>query len=178
MKWYRAVALCVGAAALASCSDAPTVPSNAATGAIPGPRFAASGVSGATYTTNNPAVDGLGTCNNGPSAIDPTVNCNIYDQKAYVWLTGGPPSGGSALEDGTYFFAVLDPGGQHNDVNDGENAPVFGGDVNTNKNLSDEHDAYTNRTFTVSGCKSFCRLRLSIICCRRPSLPEAVRMRL
>lgn len=151
-KLYAGLSL-VGAGALVlACADSSKVV--APSGSAVTPRFAASGVSGATYTTNNPAVDGLGTCNNGnPAATDPTVNCNIYDQKAYVWLTGGPTGGGSALEDGTYFFAVLDPGGQHNDVNDGQNSPVFGGDVNTNKNLSDEHDAYTNRTFTVAGGK-------------------------
>ena len=151
-KLYAGLSL-VGAGVLVlACADSSKVV--APTGGVASPRFAGSGVAGATFTTNNPAVDGLGTCNNGnPAATDPTINCNIYDQKGYVWLTGGPTSGGSALEDGTYFFAVLDPGGQHNDVNDGQNSPVFGGDVNTNKNLSDEHDPYTNRTFTVAGGK-------------------------
>jgi hypothetical protein len=153
MKWYLAGA--VGAAVLlAGCTDNSNVTSPSPKSGVNGPSLSASGVSGATYTTNNPAVDGLGTCNNGnPAAVDPTVNCNIYDQKAFVWLTGGPPSGGSALEDGTYFFAVLVPGGQNNDVNDGQNSPDFGGDVGTNKNLSDEHDSYQNRTFVVSGGK-------------------------
>ena len=152
-RWYAAIPA-AGVAALAlACSDTPpTAPERAAS--APTPRFAASGVSGATFTTNNPAIDGLGTCNNGnPAATDPTINCNIYDQKAYVWLTGGPTSGGSALEDGIYFFAVLVPGGQNNDVNDGQNSPVFGGSTATNKNLSDEWDAYSNRTFTVAGGK-------------------------
>lgn len=152
-RWFATVPAAITLGLVVACntdSPVPTAPSGSALT----PRFAASGVAGATYTTNNPVVDGLGTCNNGnPAATDPTINCNIYDQKAYVWLTGGPTGGGSALEDGTYFFAVLDPGGQHNDVNDGQNSPVFGGNVNTNKNLSDEHDAYTNRTFTVAGGK-------------------------
>ena len=151
-KLYAGLSLIGAGALVLACADGSKVV--APSGSVASPRFAASGVAGATFTTNNPAVDGLGTCNNGnPAATDPTINCNIYDQKAYVWLTGGPTSGGSALEDGTYFFAVLDPGGQHNDVNDGQNSPVFGGDVNTNKNLSDEHDPYTNRTFTVAGGK-------------------------
>ena len=146
MKWYGAAASLAAAVALAACSpdSAPLSPAAAPLK----PTLAASGVAGATYTTNNPYVDGLGTCNNGnPDATDPTINCNIYDRKSYVWLTGGPTVSG--LEDGTYFFAVLVPGGQNNDVNDGQNSPTFGGDVNTNLNLSDEWDAYTNRTFVV-----------------------------
>ena len=89
-------------------------------------------VSGAVYTTVNEAVDGPGHCQNG----NPAVNCNIYDGKEYVWLNGGPASNGLS-PDGTYFFAVLEPGGQ-SDPNDGGA-----------KNLSDDYDAYTNRTFTV-----------------------------
>jgi hypothetical protein len=91
-------------------------------------------VSGAGYTTVNTAVDGSGHCKNG----NPGVNCNIYDGKQYVWLNGGPAAGGLG-PDGQYFFAVLAPGGQPN--------PNDGGP----KNLSDDYDAYTNRTFTVTG---------------------------
>lgn len=149
MRWYGA-AVPLTAVVLAACSldQTPLAPSAAAPLK---PTLAASGVAGATYTTNNPDVDGLGTCGNGPDSSDPTINCNIYDRKSYVWLTGGPSASG--LEDGTYFFAVLVPGGQNNDVNDGQNSPTFGGDVNTNKNLSDEHDAYTNRIFVVEDHK-------------------------
>ena len=95
---------------------------------------AASAVSGAGYTTVNTAVDGAGHCKNG----NPGVNCNIYDGKQYVWLNGGPAGNGLG-PDGQYFFAVLAPGGQPN--------PNDGGP----KNLSDDFDAYTNRTFTVTG---------------------------
>lgn len=90
-------------------------------------------VSGAGYTTVNPAVDGPNHCKNG----NPGVNCNIYDGKQYVWLNGGPAANGLG-PDGQYFFAVLVPGGQPN--------PNDGGP----KNLSDDFDAYTNRTFTVT----------------------------
>src|SRR5947208_973316 len=98
----------------------------------------AAAVSGAAFTTTNTSAtagDGTGHCQNG----NENVNCNIYDGKQFVWLTGGP--GPSALEDGTYFFAVLTPGGQ-NDPNDGGA-----------NNLSDvpDGDAYTDRTFSVSG---------------------------
>lgn len=90
-------------------------------------------VSGAAFTTVNETVDGTGHCKNG----NPAVNCNIYDGKQYVWLNGGPSV--AYVGDGDYFFAVLDPGGQA-DPNDG-----------AAKNLSDDFDSYTNRTFSVSG---------------------------
>jgi hypothetical protein len=87
----------------------------------------------AAFTTTDPSVDGGGHCKNGNEA----VNCNIYDGKTYVWMNGGPV--GAGLADGDYFFAVLDPGGQQS-PNDG-----------TPGNLSSPNDAYTNRTFHVSG---------------------------
>lgn len=90
-------------------------------------------VTGADYTTVNEAVDGPGRCFNG----NPGVNCNQYTAKRYVWLNGGPPVNGIG-PNGLYFFAVLAPGGQP-DPNDG--GP---------KNLSDDFDAYTNRTFTIT----------------------------
>lgn len=48
-----------------------------------------------------------GVCLNGP---DPSVNCNIYSQKEDVFLSGSPTA--ASLDTGTYYFAVLDPGGQ------------------------------------------------------------------
>src|SRR3954453_11405248 len=99
-------------------------------------------VSGAGYTTINSTADGGGTgagdglCFNGNG----NVNCNQYFSKQFVWINGGPDNNG--LSDGTYFFAVLVPGNQP-DPND--RVPP----VATDGNLSDEHDAYTNRTFTV-----------------------------
>lgn len=99
----------------------------------------AGAVSGAGYTTVNTAVDGSNHCKNG----NPGVNCNIYDGKQYVWLNGGPAANGLG-PNGSYFFAVLEPGGQPN-PNDGGAIPAVGG-----KNLSDDFDAYTNRTFTIA----------------------------
>ena len=90
-------------------------------------------VTGAAFTTVNAGVDGSGHCKNG----NPAVNCNIYDGKEFVWLNGGPSV--AYVGDGDYFFAVLEPGGQAN-PNDG-----------SSQNLSDDFDAYTNRTFSVSG---------------------------
>jgi hypothetical protein len=108
--------------------------------------YAAGGVAGAAFTTTNPLVDRdrdpntnalLTTptiCFNGPDGQTPAINCNIYDQKQFVWLNGGPDAAG--LESGTYFWVVMAPGGQP--------TPLDGGV----KNLSDDTDLYTNRIFT------------------------------
>jgi hypothetical protein len=90
-------------------------------------------VTGAAFTTTNTSVDGTGHCQNG----NEDVNCNIYDGKQYVWMNGGPST--AYVGDGSYFFAVLAPGGQA-DPNDG-----------SAKNLSDDFDQYGNRTFQVTG---------------------------
>ena len=77
---------------------------------------------GAAYTTDNPGFyDGSYSdqaCLNGPAHTSPSVNCNIYPDKRDVWINGGPSNGQNQLTDGTYFFAVLVPGGQP-DANDG-----------------------------------------------------------
>lgn len=93
-------------------------------------------VSGAAFTTVNEGVDGTDHCKNG----NPNVNCNIYDGKEFVWLNGGPST--AYVGDGDYFFAVLEPGGQGGGANPNDGTP---------KNLSDDFDAYTNRSFSVSG---------------------------
>jgi hypothetical protein len=102
-----------------------------------GASSALANVAGAGFTTDDPAV--TAACLNGPSHLTPSVNCNIYGAKEDVWINGGPSGGQNHLSDGSYFFAVLDPGGQP-DPNDG-----------SAKNLSSPNDAYTDRTFTVSG---------------------------
>jgi hypothetical protein len=108
-------------------------------------------VGGAAFTTDNPAVDGIGHCQNGPSgATTPAINCNIYDGKEFVWLNGGPDKN-QLKPDGYYFFAVLSPGGQPT-PNDGTGA---GADQGTPKNLSDDFDAYTNRTFLAEDGEAF-----------------------
>jgi hypothetical protein len=76
-------------------------------------------------------VSSTGVCMNGP---DPSVNCNIYGQKEDVFLSGSPTA--ASLDTGTYYFAVLDPGGQR-DPNPG--AP---------KVLSS--DATLQREFTIT----------------------------
>ena len=98
-------------------------------------------VSGASFTTFNPSVDGSGrdVCKNS------IINCNIYGAKEYVWLNGGPTANGLG-PDGEYFFAVLEPGGQPN-PNDQGGVP--------DRNLSDDFDDYTNRIFTVTDGEVF-----------------------
>ena len=91
----------------------------------------AKAVTGAGFTTFNEAVDGPDHCKNS------VINCNIYDGKEFVWTNGGPTANQLGA-DGQYFFVVLAPGGQP-DPNDGGA-----------KNLSDDFDSYTNRTFTVT----------------------------
>jgi hypothetical protein len=99
-------------------------------------------ITGTTYGTD---TDGTTTsttplsytdlaCINGKSHTDPANNCNIYNAKPDVWLSGLP--GPASIPQGTYFFAVLDPGGQR-DANDGSAG-----------NLS--VDPYTARTFSVA----------------------------
>lgn len=102
------------------------------------PRLAhAQNVKGAAFTTVDESVDGTGHCKNG----NPNNNCNIYNGKDYVWMSGGPIS--ASLGPGTYFFAVLDPGGQ-NAPNDGASDNLSYGTHGAAPN-----DAYTNRTFTL-----------------------------
>lgn len=107
----------------------------------PGPAPASHAVSTTTNVGYSDA-DYNGACLNGGGG-DP-VNCNIYEDKRDVWLSGLPNA--AALERGTYSFAVLAPGGQPN-PNDG-----------SGKNLSDVSptsnpgtgDAYTDRTFEIT----------------------------
>ena len=130
-RWAGLLPLLAVAAAAAACNNTRDVMSNRDVG--PGRPLFNTPVTGAAFTTVNETLDGTGHCLNG----NPTVNCNIYDGKTFVWLNGGPSV--AYVGDGAYFFAVLAPGGQA-DPNDG-----------AGKNLSDDFDAYTNRTFSVSG---------------------------
>jgi hypothetical protein len=102
----------------------------------------ASAVGGASFTTFNTHVDGNDVCK------QTEINCNHYGAKEYVWLNGGPDAN-HLKPDGEYFFAVLEPGGQPN-PNDADSVPDTPY-TQTPKNLSDDFDAYTNRTFTVTG---------------------------
>ncbi len=137
MSWrhYRAAPLALlFAAFLWGCENGqPDLAGPAASDVAPVFAAGGGGVAGAAFTTFNAHVDGSGkdVCKNT------AINCNIYGAKEYVWLNGGPAANG-LRPDGDYFFAVLVPGGQPN--------PNDGGP----KNLSDDYDAYTNRTFTIT----------------------------
>jgi len=108
-------------------------------------------VTGAGFTTVNPDQDPGVLCLNG----NPLINCNIYTDKEFVWLNGGPDV--AYVGDGDYFFAVLAPGGQHdpldgsaNNLSDTTAAPWSGGETNSDGSTVPSGDTYRNRTFTVS----------------------------
>ena len=106
-------------------------------------------VKGAVFTTVNPDVDGAGKCQNGgPGADAGLVNCNIYDAKEYVWLSGGPEGNQPALSDGTYVFAVLEPGGQGGDANPNDGTPKNLSDLSPTTNTG-AGDDWTHRVFSV-----------------------------
>jgi hypothetical protein len=137
-----------------------------ATATLLGASSALANVNGAGFTTDDPAgpLGYNGACQNGnPSHTTPAVDCNIYLAKKDVWINGGPDTGKNHLTDGTYFFAVLVPGGQP-DPNDGgaKNLsdtvcdPYSGcpGPTNTSDGSTIPiGDPVTSREFTVSGGK-------------------------
>ena len=96
---------------------------------------------GYDFTTYSDAVDGPGHCRDGVLDGLFSRSCNIYDGKAYAWLSGDA-SANYLLPDGKYFFAVLVPNLllKPNDA-----VPV----TPTDRNLSDEHTTHQQRTFTV-----------------------------
>jgi hypothetical protein len=127
---------------------------------LPASVASAAPVTGAVSTTTNTDVDGSGHCKNGNEAI----NCNQYDGKQYVWLSGLPTTAG--LNNGTYFFAVTVPGGQGNNItanpNDGTDknlsdttaapwiSPASNPAFNADGTKIPTGDSYTNRTFTLA----------------------------
>src|SRR5438045_9322248 len=66
-------------------------------------------VAGAGFTTDDPGI--TDACLNGqPDHTTPDVNCNLYGEKADVWINGGPSGGQNSLTASTYFFPVLEQG--------------------------------------------------------------------
>jgi len=144
-KTYAALAGAMTLLLAAACTDRTGITESGPRGVTPKTASHTLGVTGAVFTTVNeadaPVGDGTGHCKNG----NPGVNCNIYDAKEHVWMSGGPgPSniGGP----GQYFFAVLQPGGQL-DPNDGEDHVLS--DLSPTS-ATGAGDAYTNRTFTIN----------------------------
>ncbi len=70
---------------------------------------------GGAVTTTIDTSGNYGPCLNGPGLI----NCNLYQSKGDVFLSGGPDNSASGLPNGDYFFAILDPGVQNGGVKDG-----------------------------------------------------------
>jgi hypothetical protein len=126
-------------------------------------------VAGGVFTTNDPNIDGNGSCLNGPASDQPKVNCNLYGSKNFVWTNGGPSGGQNNLSDGTYFFAVVEPGGQGSNENPNDGTSHNLSDTNSAGGVADPSlcggtvlvpntatgcgDAYTNREFTVADGK-------------------------
>src|SRR3954447_26407699 len=100
------------------------------------------GVSHAVYTTFNPAVGGCGQGNH-PNG----VNCNIYDEKDHVYISGGPDR--ASLPAGTYFFAVLVPGHQNGDFVDGHDGNLSDTTKGATSGDLGSGDAVANRTFSI-----------------------------
>ena len=91
----------------------------------------------AVYTSTDATVGG---CQNASPTNN--NNCNIYDSKDAVYLSGGPTNG-PGLGEGEYFFAILAPGGQ---------ADPTDGSAN---NLSSPHDTYAERHFQINADGTF-----------------------
>lgn len=99
---------------------------------------------GAVYTTFD---DVQGGCLDSPNG----VNCNHYESKADVYMSGGPTRGGFNLSDGTYFFAIVTPGEQSSGFLDGARgnlSDAYVGGTDGDEGIGDD---VSERTFTVSG---------------------------
>jgi hypothetical protein len=102
----------------------------------------------AGYTTFNiegppPAVLG---CLDNPTGVD----CNNYETKFNVFMSGGPATGNSGLPDGTYFFAVLVPGSQNGGFIDGQPGNLSDTTAWLGTHDDGSGDDVANRTFTVA----------------------------
>jgi len=100
-------------------------------------------VAGAGFTTYDETAGG---CFNGNG-----VNCNIYEGKDKVYMSGGPEKGGSDLSDGEYFFAVLTPGEENGGFVDGAEGNLSDTAAGGTEGDLGSGDEVTNRTFTVEG---------------------------
>lgn len=142
------LSLALASVAFAACVDdspSPLAPPEAGPGASAD--AALNGVSGADFTSFDPTrlADPLGGCFNSTNGI----NCNLYAGKTYVYLTGGPTT--AALENGTYFFAVLVPGAQNGGFLDGASGNLSDQTAYSGTNDDGSGDAMSARTFTISG---------------------------
>jgi hypothetical protein len=102
---------------------------------------AGSAINGTSLISFNAHVDT--TSNN--LCQDSGANCYLSAARETIWLNGNSNTN-IFNEDGVYFFAVLEPGGQPN--------PNDQGGIQ-DQNLSDDFDCYLNRTFQVKNGKIF-----------------------
>lgn len=100
-------------------------------------------VAGAGYTTFDAAKPD--SCLNSKNGI----NCNLYEKKQDVYMSGGPTAGG--LSDGWYYFAVLVPGAQNGGFVDGAEGNLSDTTKHMGKGSKDKGsgDDVSNRTFRV-----------------------------
>jgi hypothetical protein len=98
-------------------------------------------VAGAGFTTYD--KDQLG-CNDSPNGID----CNNYDSKDDVYMSGGPNAAG--VSDGSYYFAVLTPGSQSDGFIDGNDGNLSDTTSGATAGDNGSGDDVSCRTFTVT----------------------------
>jgi hypothetical protein len=100
-----------------------------------------------SFTEINPTADGLGVGPGGGLCHNrwTSLLCNQFYSERFVWMQAG--QSGNKLPDGNYFFTVMVPSLS---LNPNDVAPA-----KADKNLSDDHDSYKNRTFTVKAGKIF-----------------------
>ena len=103
-------------------------------------------VAGAGFTTFDKTIGG---CLNGNNPNG--VNCNLYEAKADVYMSGGPESGKSTLSDGQYFFAVVTPGEENGGFIDGAEGNLSDEVAGGTTGDAGSGDEVSNRTFTVEG---------------------------
>jgi hypothetical protein len=98
-----------------------------------------------TSNASDPVTDAITTTFVDPAKCKQSrnaVNCTHYTEKTAVYLSGIPVNDARGLGDGTYYFTVIEPGGQNtapfNELNP-KNLSAAGGDLKA------------NRTFSLSG---------------------------
>lgn len=97
-------------------------------------------VAGAGFTTFDATQGG---CLDSPNGI----NCNNYESKDDVYMSGGPVAGG--LSDGSYYFTVCEPGFQNGCFIEGAEGNLSDTTAGTTACDNGSGDDASNRTFTV-----------------------------
>lgn len=98
-------------------------------------------VAGAGFTTFDSTLEG---CLDSPNGVD----CNNYEGKQYVYMSGGPVHAG--LSDGSYYFAVLTPGSQNGGFIEGAKGNLSDKTAGGTEGDLGSGDEQANRTFEVN----------------------------